>query len=213
MIEFVKANSLLIRPSCSYVQRYIDKRPQLHPLSVNHTATQSQQQSQTLSAPDIDARVKALGLTLPPVPTPAGLYKPAVVSGNRLYISGHGPMHADGSFVRGRVGEDMTVDQAKEAGRLAALAALSSMKQALGGSLNRVRRIVKTLGMVNISSSKQGLETVHVVNGFSEVMRDVFGPDAGIGARSAVGMATLPMGIPVEVEAVFELWPQTRSRL
>ena len=161
------------------------------------------------AARGFDARVAELGLELPPAPEPKGCYKPAVISGNHLYLSGHGPMRPDGSYVAGRVGAPaadggLTVAEGKANGRLTGLAALASMRAALG-TLDRVVRVVKTLGMVNAAPSLGQLECVECVNGFSELMRDVFGADRGVGARSAVGMATLPMNIPIEVEIILEI--------
>jgi enamine deaminase RidA (YjgF/YER057c/UK114 family) len=146
-------------------------------------------------------RITELDLQLPPPPKPVGVYKPALVVGNLLYVSGHGPLLDDGSLIKGRVGADLTLEEGKQAARQVGLAMLATMRAHLG-SLNRVKRLVKTLGMVN--SAPDFDQHPAVVNGFSELMAEVFGPENGVGARSAVGM-TLPLGIAVEVEAVFEL--------
>ena len=149
-----------------------------------------------------EARIKELKLQLPPPPKPVAKYKPAVISGNLLYVSGHGPVKQDGTMVAGKVGTDLTLEQAKEAARLVGLAILSSARNTLG-SLDKIKRLIKTLGMVNGTAdfTKQPM----VIDGFSELMAEVFGEDAGVGARSAVGMGSLPGNIPVEIECIFEV--------
>jgi enamine deaminase RidA (YjgF/YER057c/UK114 family) len=150
-----------------------------------------------------EARLQELKLTLPPAPRPMAKYKPAVLVGNMLYVSGHGPAKLDArSPVEGRIGGDLTAEQGKEAARLVGLNILSTVKNTLG-SLDRVKRLVKTLGMVN--STADFRDQPQVINGFSELMAQVFGDDAGVGARSAVGMGSLPMNIPVEIECIFEV--------
>lgn len=146
-------------------------------------------------------RIKALGLLLPPVPPPAGLYKPVLVVDNFLYVSGQGPMKADGSLMVGRVGEDLNLGQGKLAAEQVGLTMLSTIMTHFG-SVDKIKRIIKVLGMVN-STPDFGQHPL-VINGFSELMADVFGNDNGVGVRSAVGMM-LPGNIPVEIEAVFEL--------
>jgi enamine deaminase RidA (YjgF/YER057c/UK114 family) len=150
-----------------------------------------------------EARVQELHLTLPPPPKPMAKYKPAVLVGNMLYVSGHGPLKPDGkSSIQGRVGADLTPEQGKEAARVVGLAILSTVRNTLG-SLDKVKRLVKTLGMVN--STPDFKDHPQVINGFSELMADVFGEDTGVGARSAVGMGSLPQNIAVEVECIFEV--------
>ena len=150
-----------------------------------------------------EKRIQELHLTLPSVPKPVAKYKTAVQVGSLLYVSGHGPAKIDGqSPVVGRVGADLTLEQGKEAARSVGLAILSTTRNALG-SLDRVKRLVKTLGMVN--STPEFKDHPQVINGFSELMADVFGEDAGVGTRSAVGMSGLPGNIPVEVECIFEV--------
>ncbi len=150
-----------------------------------------------------EARLKELNLTLPPAPKPVAKYKPAVQVGNVLYVSGHGPAKVDGnSPVVGRLGDDLNLEQGKEAARLVGLAILSTVRNTLG-TLDRVKRLVKTLGMVNATPDFK--DQPQVINGFSELMAEVFGDDAGVGARSAVGMGSLPGNIPVEVECIFEI--------
>lgn len=150
-----------------------------------------------------EVRLQELHLTLPPAPKPVAKYKTAVLVGNVLYVSGHGPAKIDGkSPVAGRVGDDLTLEQGKEAARLVGLAILSTVRNTLG-SLDKVKRLVKTLGMVNCTAGFK--DQPQVINGFSELMAEVFGDEAGVGARSAVGMGSLPANIPVEVECIFEV--------
>ncbi|MBL8798179.1 MAG: RidA family protein [Planctomycetia bacterium] len=149
-----------------------------------------------------EARIQELHLTLPPAPKPVAKYKTAVLVGNMLYVSGHGPAAIDGVKTAGKVGSDLTVEQGKAAARAVGLNVLSTVKATLG-SLDKVKRLVKTLGMVN--GTPDFKEQPQVINGFSELMADVFGEDAGVGTRSAVGMGSLPSNIPVEVECQFEV--------
>ena len=149
-----------------------------------------------------ETRIQELHLVLPKPPKPVAKYKTAVLAGNMLYVSGHGPLKADGQTIVGRLGADLTTAQGKEAARVVGLAILSTVRHTLG-SLDKVKRLVKTLGMVN--STADFKEHPHVINGFSELMAEVFGDDAGVGARSAVGMGSLPGNIPVEVECIFEV--------
>ena len=146
-------------------------------------------------------RIKVLGLVLPPAPPPAGLYKPVLVVDNFLYVSGQGPMNSDGSLMTGRAGDDLNLEQAKQGARQVALTMLSTIETHVG-SVDKIKRLVKTLGMVN-STPDFGQQPL-VINGFSELMAEIFGPDKGVGVRSAVGMI-LPGNIPVEIEAMFEL--------
>lgn len=146
-------------------------------------------------------RIKKLGLVLPPAPPPAGLYKPVLVVDNFLYVSGQGPMNTDGSLMVGRAGDDLNLEQAKLGARQVGLTMLSTIETHFG-SVDKIKRIVKTLGMVN-STPDFGQQPL-VINGFSELMADIFGPDNGVGVRSAVGMM-LPGNISVEIEAMFEL--------
>ncbi len=147
-------------------------------------------------------KIIELGLKLPPAPPPAGLYKPVVKVDHFLYVSGQGPMLDNGQYLTGRAGDDLSLEQAKAAARQVGLTMLSTIK-AHFGDLDQIKRIIKVLGMVN--SSPDFGEQPLVINGFSELMAEVFGEDSGIGARSAVGMI-LPGNIPVEIEAIFELY-------
>ena len=146
-------------------------------------------------------QIKKLNLVFPPAPKPAGVYRPVLVVGNFLYVSGQGPMKNDGTLMLGRLGDNLITEEGKLVARQVGLTMLSSI-QTHFGSLDKIKRVVKVLGMVNCTPDF----TQHplVVNGFSELMADVFGKEHGIGVRSAVGMI-LPDGIPVEVEAMFEL--------
>lgn len=150
-----------------------------------------------------EERLRALGLALPPPARPAGNYVGAVLSSNLLFLAGHGPRRDDGSLITGRVGEDLTVEQGYEAARAVALGLIGTMKAELG-SLDRVTRIVKVLGMVQCTPDFP--DHPAVLNGASDLFVEVFG-EAGRHARSAVGMASLPFGIAVEIELVAEVAP------
>lgn len=149
-----------------------------------------------------EERFSALNLPLPPEPQAMGLYRPIVVVGNLAYLSGHGPLHDDGTLTCGVAGQDFDLAAAKQAARQTALSVLATLR-AHCDSLDKVRRLVKTFGLVRCTPDF--IDQPAVINGFSEVMRDVFGEEAGIGARSAVGAASLPAGMVVEIEAIFEL--------
>lgn len=143
-----------------------------------------------------------LHLELPPAPTPIGVYVPFLIDGKHVYVSGHGPLLKDKSLVRGRVGVDMDAEQGKMAARQVGLAILSTLKHHLG-SLDKVKRVIKVLGMVNADTTFE--KHPYIINGCSELFAQVWGRENGIGVRSAVGMATLPDNIPVEIEAIFEI--------
>lgn len=149
-----------------------------------------------------ETRVQELHLTLPPVPKPVAKYKTAVRLGNVLYVSGHGPLKEDKTLITGKVGKELNLEQGKAAARQVGLAILSTLRDTLG-SLDKVKRIVKTLGLVNCTDDFK--DQPQVINGFSELMADVFGEDVGVGARSAVGTNALPGNISVEIEAIFEV--------
>ena len=149
-----------------------------------------------------ETRLAELKLELPPAPKPMGVYKPLVVSGNLAYASGHGPLKADKTLITGRVGKDVDLDAGRLAARQTGLAILATLRDGLG-SLDRVKRVIKMLGMVNCTPDFR--DHPQVINGCSELFRDVFGPENGVGARSAVGMGSLPGNISVEIEAVFEI--------
>lgn len=149
-----------------------------------------------------EQRIIELKLELPPAPKPVAVYKPLVVVGGMAYVSGHGPLKVDKTLITGRVGADLDLAAGKNAARQVGLAILATLKSELG-SLDRVKRLIKVLGMVN--STPDFKEHPAVINGCSELFADVWGRDNGIGARSAVGMGSLPGNIAVEIEAIFEL--------
>jgi len=149
-----------------------------------------------------ETRIQELHLTLPPAPKPVAKYRTAVQVGNMLYVSGHGPLKEDKTLITGRVGADMTLDQGKAAARQVGLAILSTVKATIG-SLDKVKRLIKTLGLVQCTNEFR--DQPLVINGFSELMAEVFGDEAGVGARSAVGSNALPGNIAVEIECILEL--------
>lgn len=149
-----------------------------------------------------EAKIKELNLELPPAPKPAGVYKPLVVIDNVAYLSGHGPLKPDGTMMTGRVGDEVDQQAGYDAARQTGLALLATTQATLG-SLDRVKRVIKLLGMVNAAPDFQ--QHPAVINGCSELFAQVFGDDAGVGARSAVGMGSLPGNISVEIEAIFEV--------
>ncbi len=147
-------------------------------------------------------KLTEMGIELPPAPKPVGLYKPGLQVGNLIYLSGHGPLKSDGSLITGRLGEDMTVEDGQAAARQTALAMLATLRSTLG-SLDKVVRVVKLLALVRCTDDF--LEQPQVINGCSQVFVDLYGPDAGIGTRSALGTNALPGGIAVEIEGIFEV--------
>lgn len=148
------------------------------------------------------AKITELGLELPPAPKPVGVYKPALIVGEMCYLSGHGPLCSDGSLIQGRVGEDLDEQAGYAAAKQTGLAMLATLQSHLG-SLDRVTRVVKVLGLVRCTPDFG--QQPAVINGCSELFRDVFGEDAGVGTRSALGTSALPGGIAVEIEAIFEV--------
>lgn len=150
----------------------------------------------------VSETIKELKLQFPPAPKPAGVYRPILVIDKFLYVSGQAPVNFDGSLMQGRVGDNLSQEEGYAAARQVGLTMLSTIITHFG-DIDKVKRIVKVLGMVNCTPDFQRQPLV--MNGFSELMADVFGKEYGIGARSAVGMM-LPDGIPVEVEAMFELY-------
>lgn len=149
-----------------------------------------------------EQRFAQLGLTLPPAPTPLGVYKPCLIVGNHLYVSGHGTVQNDKSLIIGRIGKDLDMEQGKLAAQQSGLAILSTIKANLG-SLDKVKRVIKVLGMVNCVPEFE--KHPYVINGCSELFAKVWGEENGVGVRSAVGFGSLPDNIPVEIEALFEL--------
>ena len=150
----------------------------------------------------IDERISELGLELPPAPSAVAVYRPSLIVGDLCYTSGHLPVNADGSLHLGCVGRDMDQEAGYAAAEQAGLAILSTLKAELG-SLDRITRIVKLFGMVNCTP--EFTQQPAVINGCSELMRDVFGSDIGVGTRSAVGVTALPLGVAVEIEAIVEI--------
>lgn len=151
-----------------------------------------------------EQKLAELGISLPELPQPAGTYVPYVIAGNLLFVSGNGPRLANGEYAHGKVGRDVTVEQAYGHARLVGITLLAIVRAALG-SLDRVKRVVKLLGMVN--AVPEFTEQPRVINGCSDLFVEVFG-EAGRHARSAVGMGSLPFQITVEIEAIFEIAPQ-----
>jgi enamine deaminase RidA (YjgF/YER057c/UK114 family) len=149
-----------------------------------------------------EARIVELKLELPPAPKPVAVYKPLVIVGNLAYVSGHGPVNTDKTLMVGRVGADLDVPAGKLAARQVGLTILATLRSELG-SLDRVKRVIKVLGMVNCTPDFR--DHPAVINGCSELFAEVFGKENGIGSRSAVGMGSLPGNIPVEIEAIFEI--------
>lgn len=148
-----------------------------------------------------EARLKELNIELPQGARSLGVYRPVVVVGGLAYLSGHGPVGADGTAMCGRLGDDMDKVAGYEAARRTGMAMLATLRQRFG-SLDAIRRLIKTVGFVQ--ATPEFKEHPAVINGFSELMRDVFGPEAGVGARSAMGVASIPAGWAVEIEAIFE---------
>lgn len=149
-----------------------------------------------------DQRFEQLKLTLPPPPTPLGVYKPFLIVDKFVYVSGHGTVKEDRSLIIGKVGVDLTAEEAKIAARQVGLAILATLKDNLG-SLNNIKRVIKVLGMVNAVPEFE--RHPFVINGCSELFASIWGSENGVGVRSAVGMGSLPDNIPVEIEAMFEL--------
>jgi len=149
-----------------------------------------------------DKQLEKSGLILPPAPEPKGVYKPCLIDGKYLYLSGHGPLQADNTLIIGRIGKELTKEEGKLAARQVGLTMLATIMKNLG-SLNRVQRVIKVFGMVNCVPEFE--HHPYIINGCSELFADVWGLDKGVGTRSAVGFGSLPDNIPVEIEAIFEL--------
>ena len=149
-----------------------------------------------------EAQLKESGYILPPPPVPLGVYKPMLIQGNYVYVSGHGPVLPDKKLIIGRVGKELTMEEGKEAALQAGLTILSTLRTNFG-SLDKIKRVIKVLGMVNCEPDFE--KHPYVINGCSELFARIWGEENGIGVRSAVGMGSLPDNIPVEIEALFEL--------
>lgn len=150
-----------------------------------------------------DSRLEELGFELPPAPSALGVYQPALTIGNICYTSGHLPVLSDGSLLKGCVGKDVDQSAGYEAARQAGLTMLSTLRAHLGG-LGKVKQVIKLFGMVYCTDDFT--QQPAVMNGCSELMAHVFGKEAGVGTRSAVGVASLPLGVIVEIEGIFELY-------
>lgn len=149
-----------------------------------------------------EENLKNLNLELPPAPTPSGVYVPVLIDGKHCYVSGHGPVLPNKKLITGKVGTELSMDEGKAAARQVGLTILASLKSQLG-SLDKVKRVIKVLGMVNADINFE--KHPYVINGCSELFAGIWGKENGIGVRSAVGMGSLPDNIPVEIEALFEL--------
>ena len=149
-----------------------------------------------------DEIFNSLGLDLPPAPAPAGVYKPCLTEGKLLYVSGHGPVKTHKSLMWGRIGSDIDIEKGKLAARQVGLTILATIKENIG-SLDKIKRVIKVLGMVNCTPDF--VKHPYVINGCSEFFAAVWGDDNAVGVRSAVGFGSLPNNIPVEIEALFEL--------
>ncbi len=149
----------------------------------------------------IESKLKEMGIELPPAVTPVANYVPAVRTGNLVFLSGHGPFKEDGSLITGKVGSDLTTEQGYEAARRIAIGLLGSLKAAIG-NLEKVKQVVKLLGLVNCGPDFA--DQPKVINGASDFLVEVFG-DKGKHARSAVGMNALPLNIAVEIEMIVEV--------
>lgn len=156
-----------------------------------------------MSIYNADEQFGKLGLTLPPAPAPKGVYKPCIIDGKYLYLSGHGPVQDDKSLIIGRIGRELSQEEGKLAARQVGLTMLSTIKTNLS-SLNKVKRVIKVLGMVNCTPDFE--HHPYIINGCSELFASVWGEENGVGTRSAVGFGSLPDNIPVEIEALFELY-------
>ncbi len=152
--------------------------------------------------PSVEEKLQHLAIQLPPAPKPVGVYKPIVIVGNLAFLSGHGPLHTDGHLTLGRVGETLDQEAGYKAARQTGLALLATLRKQLG-SLDKVRRVVKVLGMVQCTPEFGSQPAV--INGCSELFAELFGADNGVGARSAIGVNALPGGMAVEIEAIFEV--------
>ncbi len=155
----------------------------------------------------VEKIIVELGLELPPAPPSGGIYHPVLITGNHLYVSGQGPVQSNSELIKGKVGKDLTLEEGQMAARQVGLTMLSTIKAQIG-DLDRIKRLIKTLGMVNCYPEFE--QHPQTINGFSQLMVDIFGEENGRGARSAVGMS-LPGNIAVEVECIFELHPSDKK--
>ena len=154
------------------------------------------------NAQSAEEKIKALGLQLPPASKPTANFVKYVRSGNLIFLAGHGPTKADGTNITGKVGKDLTIEQGYEAAKVTALNLIATLKDALGGDLNKVKRIVKVNGYVNCMPDFT--EQPKVINGCSDLLVQIF-DDKGKHARAAMGMVALPSNIAVEIEMIVEV--------
>lgn len=150
----------------------------------------------------IEQKLQELGLTLPTLPASKGIYKSCLVDGNKLYVSGHVSLNTDGSYIKGKLGKDISDEEGQRAAKQCGLAILASIKKH-SGSLDKIKRVIKVFGMVNATPDYE--KHPIIINGCSELFAALWGEDNGIGTRSAVGMGSLPLNVAVEIEAIFEL--------
>jgi enamine deaminase RidA (YjgF/YER057c/UK114 family) len=155
----------------------------------------------TMQAQEVDKRLKELGIVLPQNARPIANYVSVVRTGNLLFLAGKGPLKSTGVYISGKVGKDLTIEQAYDAARLTGILQLAAIKEAIG-NLDKVKRIIKVLGMVNCNADFT--EHPKVINGFSDLMVEVFG-EKGKHARSSVGMSSLPNNMAVEIELIVEI--------
>jgi enamine deaminase RidA (YjgF/YER057c/UK114 family) len=149
-----------------------------------------------------EQRLHDLKITLPTPPKAMAKYRTALLIDSKLYVSGHGPLKEDGTYIQGKVGDDLTIAQGYAAARAVGLAVLGTVRQELE-TLDRIKKLIRTLGFVNCSGDFR--DHPQVINGFSELMAEIFGDEAGVGVRSAVGATSLPVNIAVEIECLFEV--------
>jgi enamine deaminase RidA (YjgF/YER057c/UK114 family) len=149
-----------------------------------------------------EERLRELKITLPTPPKPMAKYRTAMLVDSRLFVSGHGPLKEDGNYIQGKVGDDLTIAEGYAAARAVGLAVLGTVRRELG-TLDQITRLIRTLGFVNCSGDFR--DHPQVINGFSELMAEIFGDEAGVGVRSAVGATSLPVNIAVEIECLFQV--------
>ncbi|MEO5564279.1 MAG: RidA family protein [Chitinophagaceae bacterium] len=155
-----------------------------------------------MSKSNIEQTLDSLGLSLPTLPGSKGIYKSCLTVGSLVYVSGHVSINTDGSFITGKLGKNFLDDEGKNAARQCGLAMLTSLKAHLG-DLDKIKRVIKILGMVNASADYE--KHTIVINGCSELFVQLWGDDNGKGVRSAVGMGSLPGNVAVEIEGIFEI--------